>query len=63
MLQTLHRISGLVAPKICKTVIIYAYKAHRHKTVCLIKLSRIKCASEEIKALQALHDTPATVLI
>ena len=44
MLLTLHRISSLVALQLCKTVIIYAYKVHKHKTLCFIKPSQ---ASEE----------------
>ena len=35
------------SPQLCKTVIIYAYKAHKHKTLCFIKLSQVTCASEE----------------
>ena len=31
ILLMLHRISGLVSPQLCETVIIYAYKAHKHK--------------------------------
>ena len=43
----LHRTSGLISPQLCKTAILYAYKVHRHKTLCFIKLSHAKCASEE----------------
>ena len=46
MLLTLHCINGLVSQQLCKTAILYAYKAHRHKT-CFIKLSHAKYASEE----------------
>ena len=48
MLLTLHRINGLVSPQHYKTAILYAYKAHRHKT-CIIKLSHAKCASQETR--------------
>ena len=44
---TLHRISGLVSPQLSKTAILCAYKVHRHKTLCFIKLSHAKYASEE----------------
>ena len=49
ILLTLHCISGLVSPELYKTVILYAYKTHRHKTLCFIKLSHTKCAWEEKK--------------
>ena len=41
--------SDLLSPELCKAFILYVYKAHRHKTVCFIKLSHAKCALVEKK--------------
>ena len=43
MLRMLHRISGLVVPQLCKTAILYAYKAHSHKTLCYRAFLRKTC--------------------
>ena len=47
MLLRLHHISGLVSQQLCKTIVIYAYKNHKNKTLCFIKLSHVNCASDK----------------